>query len=75
MNTLRLKFFFFFSFNNLLFQFTDYPDYSNNYSTSYNEAAVKYEDEHEEKYRIPDGDSNGRPDQTQYNNYESAQDY
>lgn len=60
----------------LVEHFSDYPDYSNTFSTSGSYfTAVKYEDDNdqevEEKYRIPEG----RPDPPPYNNYDSVQDY
>ncbi|XP_026468496.1 U1 small nuclear ribonucleoprotein 70 kDa-like [Ctenocephalides felis] len=53
----------------------DYPDYTQ-YTTTYNENAVKYEDENEEKYKIPENNGNSTSGYTQEEGeYDESNDY
>lgn len=50
----------------------DYPDYSQYDSQPYDQSQVKYEDEDEQKYQIPDEANNGR---NNYDDYEEGEAY
>lgn len=52
--------------------FLDYPDYSHYDSQSFDQAQVKYEDEEEQKYQIPDNSNGG---QNSYDDYEEGEAY
>lgn len=50
----------------------DYPDYSHYDSQPYDQSQVKYEDEDEQKYQIPNDTNNGR---NNYDDYEEGEAY
>lgn len=52
----------------------DYPDYGHHYESSgYDQAQVKYEDDDEQKYKIPDN-TNGSS-RNDYDDYEEGEAY
>lgn len=64
-----------FFFKLLKVQFvTDYPDYTQ-YTTTFNKNAIKYEDENEEKYKIPENNGNTGGYTQEEGEYDESNDY
>lgn len=58
----------------ILLSISDYPDYSQYQTQSYDQSQIKYEEEEEEeKYQIPDNTNGGRTNN--YDDYEEGEAY